>query len=1645
MKKFLKKGIAILTTAAIICSMGAGALPAFAENDVTTFTYDMAQGMAFLDCTNANGMTAASANNGTGMWSFGYTKNGTLTYYPELQRRLWNVAAGKVDAWGGATLTVNDRMVIDPFTLGAIGYGFGTQYEWNTLPLGSTASTHIQPTAVWKAQYPGSVSAVIRLGQTVPTESTADGVLFRVEKISTSGTTTVYPTEGTTYTSGDGSTGWAKVTQGTAPATVNFTATVLAGDRLVLRFDSNQNDTEDRMCLYSYVLTETVNTADITGTDGSDHLAPVTEAEDDSQNMHFTLDQMFAVRNLFTRYTGTSSYLNYRGNAEVVDGAPTGLYTGLVPVTENDEDSRFEVGYYGLGSTAETFTHFTRLGQSTVNTASPEDPNSTGKVRSLSYGMRIMEGSTSDPGYYADLAQPAAIGTMFGYTENPVGNSFPGDNVRTAVRFHVPRSGVITLRLGMYAPTDASSDGILYKITRKYGENRSKVLTDGYQTAAADQSSEWSYLAPDTNGTLVQEVLTNIMVSADDVIELTFDKNANATADLFDLVFYNIDYLDTKMTYDMGEGLAVSDSFSGDRSETTTEYQSLTPVYPNSESSASPWRYGYFDTKDSFKSATVLTRPWFTTSRAPEDTTSNYPTALSYGYGSRLQVYNNIYGWDIKNTSVGYVGYDFGTAREGTNSFPGYANLGRAAVRFVAPKAGTVVPLVEFYDSTVHGGTSGTDTSIDGVLFKLYKKSVNGAVKQIYPTANEETYTASDNTNGWGLIPGSGAAAIWNDATVGLNAGDELILRFDPRSSISADEFAIRRFTVTYQEQTQYEYDMAEAFAVSNSFTGGIEGLYYDYVNGLTPVTPNGAGLWSLGYYNWNTEAFTPFTYLNRGNFTTTRAPEDTQNYFSSSATALIWSTSSTFNSYRTDLYVPEDVRDSATGNVQANCGTPAAIGYNFGSGRMNNNSFPGYHVTASQAAARFTVPYAGTISPTISMSNAQANGGILYRVYKVDGQTGAITDIYPMAGETTYTSADAGTSNWCLLPEQTTTLLTRNEAKVTVNVGDEIVFRFDKYTTGHPSGKEFSIDTLKINYVEEYEGNPIESYPAETVITFDAENTVLDLRRNKTTVQAKGMVSYQIENDTLGVLQETTTPGVYTLTGQLNDITDTNRTPLKVTASYYAPYNTQTPVYTTSGDIYVKSALRDIAPFTVAPLKTTDLGLDYDLYILPYYTDSVERVQYGTTDLGLNSQWLGATITFSVADKVEHLGNGFVRAIGEYTFADAGGCKEADSSVTKNLTSAIVTSKRDKNTIGTPITMTVTAPDGTKAYYYVLSFKTQIQDLTKNASNVYTMLDASHSQTTNAVLFYETYDAEGVFTQMVRDTGRTNIVSYLPRAIAEDRFTDRNWTGYIYQGYFWQFPATSKSYIESYIGTYSGEIGLAQTFVAPQSGTLKMTSFLPGELRTWLSRYMTDQKSGKVAVKLYDANDNLLKTLYQESWGPVKDESGSYSDENGTYYPWEFRGDAVYDSTVTGDKNSGISFNVEVGQKVRLMLELPAYTNAGYAYLGNGQIPTPVYTYTNADASSVNHLQKTELGDGTSRYDATVDIVETTKDSHYLVAGYDEDGILETASDGADLPVGSTEISVSLTSGEPISYLKIFLWESLENIRPLISGMLVY
>ena len=1629
MKKSFRKYAALLTVAAIILGLCA---PVFAA-ETATVNYDMAQGMAYLTCSNANGITAASVNDGSSVWSFGYTKNGTLTYYPHLQRRLWNVAVGKTDGWGGGTQTINDRVVLDPFVTGAIGYGFGANYDWNTLPVINNG--HLQPTAVWKAEYAGNLTATLKLGQPATTEANADGVLFRVDKVTASGTTTVYPVNGT-ITSGDGTEGWAKVPQGAAPTTYTFTASVAAGDKLVLRFDNNVNDLEDRMTLYSYVLSQTVSASDLNADLKIDDLDDA-DTPDDTDDLFFDFSKAFAVRNRFSGYTGNESYLNYRGNRETKDGVPTGLYTGLFPSVPNRVGNRFEIGYYSLVTEADSFVPFTHLAQSSVSTVSLQDPK--GGTPSLSYGMRITE--MTGQGYPIDPKQPAAIGTLFGRDKGFVGNSFAGENVRATIRFNVPRAGLLTLSLGMHGPADATSDGVLYRLVRKYGDGFSKVLSGGYQTAPSDFSSNWSVLASDTKGQLVREVVSGISVSAGDVIELTFDKNETATGDLFDLVYYTVQYLDydapDKMVYDMGEGLAVSDTFNGDTTSTATDYKSLTPVYENTESSISPWRYGYYDKTGNYRASTVLTRPWFTTTRAPEDQTPAYvdhrTPALSYGHASRLQNSGTTYGWDLKSTGVGYVGYDFSTVRNhGSNSFPGYSASGRAAVRFIAPKSGSVSPFLEFAHLTEHSSTK------DGVLFKLYKKSVaDGSITQVYPKAGETTYTASDSTTGWALIPGGGAEAIWENAVVGVKTGDELILHFDQNKYANSDEFTIRTYTITYLTQTKTEYDMGEAFAVSNTFRGGLEGLYYDYAEGLTPVTPNGAGQWTLGYYNWNDESFTPFTYLNRGNFTTTRAPEDTNNLWPGSSTTLIWSTTGTVNTYQPTKYVPEEARENgATGNAEAYCSPPAAIGYNFGNGTKNGNSFPG-HNTGAQAAVRFRVDHPGFVTPTLKIMDALNNGGVLYRVYKVDGKTGAQTSIYPAKGEVTYTSADAKTDGWCLLPAAATEFTLRDDGVVSVDVGDEIVFRFDKYTAGWPSSKNFIIDTLKINYVEVYEGNPIKSYYEDVDVFYDETNPQLDLRVEKTSEDLYGTIVYTIDEDAVGVLRETSIPGVYLLTGEANTLSAENANPAKVTASYYALGNNETPVYSTSTKVFVRPNSARYKALTATPFKTTQLGLANDGFLLPYYADATDRALYGAIDLGLHDEWKGADVTFSKDGYFEYLGNGRIRALKKYTYATAGATWNSTAGLQATAPAyvspnATIPAKRDANTVGTPIVMRLTAADGGVQEYNLWAFETAIHR--GEASDSY-IFKTSYGMS-NAVTKFESYIGDGTFRPMYPDSARNVHIS----SVADDMYAQKGssqhwfpWVPTLETTGDLEFVTVNAAGWTNYVSNtpYIDHDGVSWTFVAPKDGLVNLTDYMPATLYSSNNGYYLKNGDFMGSVRKY-AQDGSYVSLYEMNYAKSTYNSSARS----------LTGTVTYS---TAEEDGSLNVNVKMGDVIRIILYSDYETSGEYGSttIPDASLPHPVFTYasspesrfevTETAATFTQVITETEGLSGAAKY------LGVAFDSNGLVIGATRDVTFAPATQ----TVPATATGSIATDGKA-AYVKLFFWEDLENIRPLNGGVTI-
>lgn len=355
-------------------------------------------------------------------------------------------------------------------------------------------------------------------------------------------------------------------------------------------------------------------------------------------------------------------------------------------------------------------------------------------------------------------------------------------------------------------------------------------------------------------------------------------------------------------------------------------------------------------------------------------------------------------------------------------------------------------------------------------------------------------------------------------------------------------------------EDTTSSYDLAYAFTLAEgkTFAGGAEGLISDYDGGLTPALSQKitnddiavearADLFALGY--WWKETYYGNSYLNRPSVNHF-APADTKNVnYDTGMTSLAF----TYNSSV----------DSDSGDYVGDEETYGTLAYNFGAGRIDelamtsdtgttNNS---YTSAQSLPVIRFKAPKSGYINPVIKLATLDADG-LLYRVRKVHlldttkklnsvgwitkditDTTNAIwTEVYPKAGETTYTRAAtnineviAPLEGWAKAPANVMT--TRQDALIYVEAGDELELIFGK--TGSDN-TQFAIDTLRMDYVDKF--------TLENTVSYKASSPTLDISSllSASDLPASGM-TYTVAEGSQALLTKVET-GVYTIKDTIAD-----------------------------------------------------------------------------------------------------------------------------------------------------------------------------------------------------------------------------------------------------------------------------------------------------------------------------------------------------------------------------------------------------------------------------------------------------------------------------------------------------------------------------
>lgn len=717
--------------------------------------------------------------------------------------------------------------------------------------------------------------------------------------------------------------------------------------------------------------------------------------------------------------------------------------------------------------------------------------------------------------------------------------------------------------------------------------------------------------------------------------------------------------------------------------------------------------------------------------------------------------------------------------------------------------------------------------------------------------------------------------------------------------------------------------------------------------------------------------------------------------------------------------------------------GTISGYYLGYGYEKTNHwNSFSGNYDSKLRSTIRFVVPRDGVINPVIKLmddttSFSGSTDGVLFKAYKKSGSV--ITAIY---GGTITAPLDNSTG-WVQIPAGT--LTTWDTGKIGVKTGDEIILQFDPYSS--TSSDEFGIHTVRMNYVD-----AIEPYDEITYATYDAESEDQTLNLTVTQYAAGGTVEYTKE-DTINALKETGTPGVYTLAGVTNYDGVTLSTPVTVTASYYAEgessANNNTPIVSITTTVYISSVLSKYEPFGHYTVKTTNLDMNYDAFFLPYYTNANERAVYGTIDLDLHERWAGATVTFDKSGYLEYVGDGHVKVLALYDHSKSSPSSVDSTDTMTTLSGSTLKARRDENTVGTPIKMTVTAPDGFSKSYYVLTFKAVVQDVEQDGHDVYRWIYGGYRGTTNrvnnAVMSFETVHGTSsafTFKPMVPEPGGLDSGVLISLDIAGNKYVDARSGGKVDTYGARAISMMGSAYNTNNFGLDTGAVGIAQTFTAPKTGTLELTSFVPKLFTTWQSKFIGPAgQSGTLHINLYDEDDTLLNVIYTESWGP-KEVDGSWDG------PWQTYGNATYGDGVSGTRETGkLVFDVEKGQKVRVMIEYPDMTgfSSGQGAMDMQRAADPVFTYVESELDATIAT----VGESEITSSATATIPEIVDDATYTYFGYDANGKL-VGSGYAALEEGATTLAPSVTGKTAVEYFKVFIWSDLTTLQSVGGALLL-
>lgn len=916
---------------------------------------------------------------------------------------------------------------------------------------------------------------------------------------------------------------------------------------------------------------------------------------------------------------------------------------------------------------------------------------------------------------------------------------------------------------------------------------------------------------------------------------------------------------------------------------------------------------------------------------------------------------------------------------------------------------------------------------------------VNGAPANATYTVDESYGLTATATAGVYAVSDDFVSGTVVPVTVDVN-GSQVVIAF---TMVEADATA--------------SFDLAEAFYTSNKYTGNPA---VDYATkSQTPVMVNdGNSIWSVGYFGFfgaqaTLDYYSPYHLLVRKE----KLPAYEDLDLPGNPT-MVWTT-------RDNNYVKLQ-SDGGYGNSSINFNM-GSLGYNFSSGEYVFNGAVGHSSSSNTGhqSAIFTAPYDGVVVPYLKVA-AGTNNLIAYRVYKKEAN-GTITSIYPTVSQN---KVSLGTDwnnyegwelkeGWGMLTDfNVDGWLEQNKGVVRVKAGDQIILRFAAGVGGN--SQMFALDTFRIDYTDQFGpddelllDSPMANYEDEKIDLVYPKDESVDVRRAILNPEAQGTIEYALSGNT-AVLRETATAGVYAPTGVLN----AGGEAAVVTAGYYSKgkssANGDAPLYTTSIEVYVHAASMGVESFSYDLFKATQLGYDYDGFILPYYTDATERAMYGVIDLGLTDEWKGAVVKLSDTTKFEYLGNGRIKVKAKHDYKDAGGPGINHGSSTApdakapsyNGNPAV----RDTTTMGEDtIVMKIWAADGGYREYNLWSYPVKVQGDT--ASNVYSF-DYNTYAAPSAVLALEgVIDMDtngGSFKKMYKDNAQIAQIS----PVTDDMYLHAQGSSYWFprvptfnnQGNF-DFWAQGEAAWTALTNTpYVDYDGLGWAFTAPKDGTVNLKNHLTeylfaGNPGYWLNK----QHIGAVRKYAVDGTYVDLLTYTYGDWGKfdITHDDGTYAANDGSSA--KFNRVSAKAGTMLEELNDDGSLDIEVkkGEIIRIVILNNAddtgwisnYQATRAEVPGVRLLPNPVFTYAQEypDAFNGDLIEVTPA-----------DFASIVKEG-VLTVFYGADGAVIGSSNEVDEAAWEAEY-VGVNAPAETAFAKIFFFDSLDNIQPIVSDILV-